>query len=353
MNLVKRSIEIILKGQSNTGAYIACPNFKSYQYSWFRDGAFIAYAMDRVGEAESANLFHSWVFTTLSKKQDVMRRVVEKRAQHQTLQMQDYLHTRYTMKGKTGGEEWPNHQLDGFGTWLWALVEHQKEIRQDLPQKWRPTMINLANYLISLWDQPCYDCWEEFPDSIHPYTLASIYAGLTACQTLTGVDYSKTLKAIKQLVYQQAAPQGYFVKSIGSDLVDSSLLGLSIPYDLVDHDDPRMLATKSRIEADLYHGAGVKRYAQDTYYGGGDWVLLAAWKGWYDVLNGEHQKAENVRAWIESAANLSGQLPEQVPLTLNEPSYYQYWVERWGEIATPLLWSHAMYLILMNALGEC
>jgi len=352
MDLVKRSIEIILKGQSKTGAYIACPNFKSYQYSWFRDGAFIAYAMDRVGETESADVFHSWVFTTLSKKHDVMRRVVEKSTQSQPLPIDDYLHTRYTMEGNTGGEEWPNHQLDGFGTWLWALAEHQKTIKQDLPQTWRPTMTCLADYLISLWNQPCFDCWEEFPNYIHPYTLASIYAGLSACQTLTGLDYSTTLKAIKQLVDQQAAPEGYFVKSIGSDLVDSSLLGLSIPYRLVDHDDPRMLGTKRRIEADLYHGAGVKRYTKDTYYGGGDWVLIAAWKGWYDVLNGERQKAERMRAWIESTANPSGQLPEQVPLTLNEPVYYQHWVERWGEIATPLLWSHAMYLILMNALGK-
>jgi len=25
------------------------------------------------------------------------------------------------------------------------------------------------------------------------------------------------------------------------------------------------------------------RYADDTYYGGGEWVLLATWLGWYYV----------------------------------------------------------------------
>jgi hypothetical protein len=44
-------------------------------------------------------------------------------------------------------------------------------------------------------------------------------------------------------------------------------------------------------------------------------------------------------------------LPEQVPQTLNNEAYYQPWVERWGKIAQPLLWSHAMYLLLVEVLG--
>jgi len=41
-------------------------------------------------------------------------------------------------------------------------------------------------------------------------------------------------------------------------------------------------------------------------------------------------------------------LPEQVAENLNAPSYYPTWVERWGEIASPLLWSHAKYIILCS-----
>jgi len=129
-------------------------------------------------------------------------------------------------------------------------------------------------------------------------------------------------------------------------------LGLAVPYGMVAYDDSRMLATINKIEADLYHGAGYKRYARDTYFGGGDWVLLAAWKGWYDILSGERQKADKIRAWIESVADTSGRLPEQVPIQLNESFYYQQWVDQWGEIAKPLLWSHAMYLIMVSALGK-
>ncbi len=139
---------------------------------------------------------------------------------------------------------------------------------------------------------------------------------------------------------------------IGTEMVDASLLGLALPYGLVALDDPRMKATVARIESDLYHAGGVQRYAKDTYFGGGEWVLLAAWLGWYDALTGRRQQAQEIRAWIESVADANGELPEQVPQVLNDPASYQPWVDRWGRIAQPLLWSHAMYLLLVDALGE-
>ncbi|MEP6895352.1 MAG: hypothetical protein ABI986_07075 [Chloroflexota bacterium] len=39
-------------------------------------------------------------------------------------------------------------------------------------------------------------------------------------------------------------------------------------------------------------------------------------------------------------------MPEQVAENLNVPDYYPTWVERWGDVASPLLWSHAKYIIL-------
>jgi len=36
--LFKKSIEILEKYQSPSGAFIASPNFKVYKYCWFRDG---------------------------------------------------------------------------------------------------------------------------------------------------------------------------------------------------------------------------------------------------------------------------------------------------------------------------
>jgi isomaltose glucohydrolase len=59
--LVARSIEIIRDGQAASGAYAASPTFSQYRdFCWFRDGAFIAEAMSRVGEIESAERFFDW-----------------------------------------------------------------------------------------------------------------------------------------------------------------------------------------------------------------------------------------------------------------------------------------------------
>ncbi len=138
----------------------------------------------------------------------------------------------------------------------------------------------------------------------------------------------------------------YLVKFPGSYTVDASLIGLAVPYQMFSVDDPVFSATIRRIEAALLREGGVHRYPTDTYYGGGAWILLTGWLGWYYVRSGQIEKAKAALAWIEQQADAEGNLPEQVPSGLNDPNYFQPWVERWGPPATPLLWSHANYLIL-------
>ena len=58
---------------------------------------------------------------------------------------------------------------------------------------------------------------------------------------------------------------------------------------------------------------------------------------------------EFINSAIETA---DGHLPEQVSDRPLSPAHVQPWVARWGPIARPLLWSHAMYLILNDALGK-
>jgi hypothetical protein len=99
-----------------------------------------------------------------------------------------------------------------------------------------------------------------------------------------------------------------------------------------------------RIEREL----GYHRHADDEYYGGGEWPILAAFTGWARHTLGLDASAQ--LAWIEAAANDDGTLPEQTAEQLR-PERYRPWVERWGEPAVPLLWSHAMYLTLLDVLA--
>ncbi|MCK9906095.1 hypothetical protein MXD81_09950, partial [Microbacteriaceae bacterium K1510] len=114
--------------------------------------------------------------------------------------------------------------------------------------------------------------------------------------------------------------------------------------------DNRMIQTVHTIERDLCIGYGVHRYRGDTYYGGGIWLLLSAWLGWYYARTGERERAVDVLRWLESKWTENG-LPEQLQEHLFSPEAYSKWIDRAGQPATPLLWSHAMYLILACELG--
>jgi isomaltose glucohydrolase len=99
-----------------------------------------------------------------------------------------------------------------------------------------------------------------------------------------------------------------------------------------------------RIEREL----GYHRHADDVYYGGGEWPVLAGFVGWARRSLG--RDAAGQLAWIEAAANPDLTLPEQTGERLH-PATYAEWVSRWGPPASPLLWSHAMYLTLRDVQG--
>jgi GH15 family glucan-1,4-alpha-glucosidase len=351
-DLFQRSIEIILENQSITGAYPACPSFPTYRYSWYRDGSFIAYAMDLVGEVRSATRFHDWAAANILKRADVVERAIEKVNQGEELCSKNILHTRYTVEGEPASEEWPNFQMDGFGTWLWALGEHGRLNQMAISDDWLQASDLVADYLTALWDQPCYDCWEEFPDQIHPHTLAAIYGGLAAHERISESNHSHLLSDLRRFILEQSVSKNHFVKFNGHEGVDASLLGLAVPYAVVSPEDPLMVSTVAKIEYSLRSGGGVHRYETDSYYGGGEWILLTAWLGWYYAAAGERDKMKTTLDWVEAQALANGFLPEQIPASLNRPGYYDIWRERWGEIAKPLLWSHAKYLILSSVAME-
>ncbi len=353
-DLRQYSIEVILKNQAPSGAYIACPNMADYAYCWFRDGTFIAYAMGIVGEHNSARRFYAWGATVINARAGVVERALTKAARGEPLTATDYLHTRYTLDGQEGTDtNWPNFQLDGLGTWLWGLHKHLGSTgNTTLPDGWAQAADLVARYLAGLWRVPNYDCWEEFGEQVHPHTLACIYAGLQASSRYVNQPkYAQVADEVRTFVLEHGVVDGHFVKYLGTDAVDASLLGLATPYALASVNDRRMQATVARIEAELHRkGGGLYRYAWDSYYGGGEWLLLAAWLGWYYCQAGQRAPAQELLGWVESQADADGNLPEQVATHLMAPDHYAGWVARRGPIAVPLLWSHAMYLILHEAL---
>ncbi len=348
VNLVDRSQEILRGGQELSGAFLACPNFPVYRYCWFRDGTFIANALDLYGDHASARRFYDWgAGIVLANAADIGAACAVSVGEVPTR----YLHTRYAPDGSQSDEDWPNFQLDGFGTFLWGLSEHLQMTDEPVPAAWKTAVDLLAGYLIHLWRSPNFDCWEEFPERIHIATLAALYGGLHAAARhfdLHAAD--ETAEAIRAFVLEQAH-HGFLPKFVGSDAVDASLLWAAIPYGMFDPHEPIMMRTIEKIAADLQGSeGGVHRYAADEYYGGGAWILLTAALGECLVALGEIERVQEMLGWIERQASPDGELPEQVPIDLIRPPDYALWVDRWGEIAQPLLWSHAAYLRLSQAL---
>jgi isomaltose glucohydrolase len=346
--LIDSSIRIILAGQTPTGAYVASPNFPSYRFAWLRDGSYCALAMDAVGHRDSAERFHDWVNSVIQSQESRIQEIVASRAAGAALTAVEMLPTRYTLAGtleQDDDEPWPNFQLDGYGTWLFALESHY---RGDLPVKFLGTVDLVAQYILATWSLPCYDYWEEYGERVHTSTLASLAAGLGAAGRLLGRDeLAEAAATVMATIRDNCVVDGRFAKGPEDDRVDASLLSLATPFALVDPGDPVMAQTVRAIRAELSSPTGgIRRYLGDTFYGGNPWIMLTAWLGWHERRVGQDAVAAAAQAWVEARAGEGDTLAEQI---LDEPQaadLVTFWIGKWGPVADPLLWSHAKYILM-------
>jgi isomaltose glucohydrolase len=348
--LARRSVEVILQGQDPSGAYVAAPTFPVYRYGWLRDGSFCAEAMDAVGEHSSAAAFHAWAAGAIAAQVERAELAIELVGRGTAPPPEEMLPTRFTLAGEleraaAGHEAWPNFQLDGYGTWLWALERH---LDGTGPTSALEEGVDVAaRYLAATWQLPCWGCWEEYDDGEHAFTIAAASAGLAAAGRMLGRDdlVAQGERAHRRLL-DRFAVDGRFRRCAGDARVDGNLLWLG-PLGVVELDDPRLEATVESVRKELVGGSGgVRRYLGDTYYGGGEWVILTCSLAGYDALAGRQEAFESARAWVQAAARGDGMLPEQLVDHAQAPDRVAEWVDRWGRVATPLLWSHAMYLLI-------
>lgn len=351
-DLVASSIRVIAEGQAPSGAYIASPAFSQYGFGWLRDGAYIALAMDAAGRPDSARAFHAWAARTIAGQRERALDIIGRVERGEQVPGAEMLPTRYTLDGSVepDEEDWPNFQLDGYGTWLFALHSHLGGADAgDL----RDAVELAARYLRATWRLPCYDYWEESGDRRHTSTLASIAAGLRAAGRMLGdPSLERTADEVLADLRATCVRDGAFVKGPEDDRVDASLVSLATPFGLVPADDPAMVATIARIRTELASpSGGIRRYLGDTYFGGNPWHLLTAWLGWHDRLTGDEAGRARARDWVLAHVSPGAQLAEQLTEEPQAADFVQPWIDRWGPVADPLLWSHAMFLLLESDAG--
>ena len=349
--LVKGSVTSILRNQEPNGAIVASPDFPQYHFCWLRDGSFSALALDLAGEYEAASRYHSWVNAAVGAIGGAIDDVVARRARGEGLDPFRMPPARFTLEGRVVVDGWPNFQVDGYGTWLWALGEHLDLGGTDSLDAMRESAGCVARYLSSFALSPCYDVWEESGTALHTSTLASVYGGLvTAARILEEPAYLDAAYQVKEVLTSSASRLGHFGKSSESDDVDASALWLGAPFQAVPSNDDHLVTTVSLIEERLLFEGGVRRYVKDTYFGSGAWPVLTASLGWHYAESGDAVKARRCLDWVADHFDEHGRLGEQFGGEARDPHHYAEWVERWGPPAADLTWSHAMYVVLFRAL---
>lgn len=347
--LEEKSLRIIRDNQSLTGGYLASPNFAVYNYSWFRDGAFISHAMSISGDMESALAFHHWAAENINKRRMKVFDLIERGIKGQSIDPEEHLHCRYSTDGDESHEEWTNFQLDGFGTWLWALNEFRKK-GSTLDPKFLSAAEILIPYLNTFWRSHSFDWWEESFGQVHISTLGCIASGLEAVSQWQDLNNElRTLARtcaveIEKFVLEHGVTNGHLTKWIGSSEVDGSLAALVAPLNWV-KDSQIAQNTLDEISRQLGE-FGTHRHLNDVYFGGGPWPLLSAFLALAKSSLGDNQSAQKVLKWIASTANEQYELPEQLATDLLHPETREEWIAKWGASALPLLWTHAMFLIL-------
>lgn len=337
-----------------------------YNYCWIRDGSYICNALTKVNLSDLCKDFYRWAAKIQSPNGSWLQR--------------------YYHNGNLA-PSW-GFQVDEGATLIWSLWEFYLKFKDInfLKELW-PTIEKGCDFLLSYIDsnylaKPSYDLWEERVGQ-HTYSTAAIAAALKATYNISevlSINYKRNYlimvyNKIKNSIYNNLwnSEKGYYLRSVNveiskekyiqyknegrkvyevkvckgynryitalDDTVDSSLLGLSYPFNLFSPNDDHMKLTADAIEKKLWTSkvGGIKRYENDEYIGGNPWIITTLWLAIFRLKQGQTDKAKELLNWVLAHKTTLDLLPEQIDKNTGEPA----WV-------VPLIWSHGMYLLCIS-----
>jgi alpha,alpha-trehalase len=342
--VVRASLFLLQRSTGLNGSIIASPDTRSlglsgdsYNYCWWRDGAYVSMAMDDLGLQAHARRFLRF-------------------AQHCQSPDGSFLH-RHFPDGEIGST-WhppPFLQVDQTASVIAAAAHHLRaDADPDGGLELWPMVKRAANFLTDFRDEETglsaasFDLWEE-RFGLHAYSSAATAHALEEAAAIAeslGKEHPQWRQSAREIrhavVDRMWDPAlGRFVRSLGprDERIDASLL-LALDLDLLPASDPRFGQTIETITHRLQHGdgGGVARYEGDTYYGPENpWLVCTLWLALAYLKQGEPGKAQPLIGWVADRATSTGLLAEQVDPTTGEP-----------RSATPLTWSHAAFLAAVH-----
>lgn len=336
-----------------------------YAYMWPRDASFIAMILDRAGYQEATRPFFTF-------------------CQH-VLHPDGYLHHRFrsdqalgsTWHSTTSQKEWLKDRIlqlpiqeDESASVLFALWKHYQHTKdiEYIEMAYKPFIEKIANFLVAFRHQDThlplhsYDLWEE-KIGVTTYTVASVYGALQAAARFSELlgkrnhmrvyrDAAQEVKeALKKYLFNERLQSfirvGYLEDGQvrQEEIVDaSSLFGLWY-FEVLEENDPLFQATEKAVDSLLVNQTpvgGVIRYQHDTYFKSTEfsnsWFITTLWQAQRllrkQVVTPEMlARVREYLAWVAKYQTSSGVLAEQLHPFTGAPLS-----------ATPLVWSHAVYV---------
>ncbi len=347
--LIETSRRVILDCSLENGAIVAANSTKNYFpketknyfYVWPRDAAFTCIAADLLG-LDIQEKFFDWLIERAEKWKET-----------------GLFYEKYYPNGLQALERF---QPDQTGTILFAIYHHLKNTNKKITKNYKDLMIKSADGICNAWKKDHFDImtndlWEErytFPDlkDNFTYSLAACIKGLECVnEFFPNEKYITTINEMKNLIMRNAKKKGYFFRSFGKlndEKIDSSLLGLIWPFEIVKPSDPLAINTVSKIIEKLTKDYGVYRYENDEYdgwmyrrihrnKGAGFWPLLNFWLA--IVLNKIGKREEALKYYYKVINSIEEFIPEQIFGNNIQKS------------VSPLCWSHSMFIIATRELG--
>ncbi|MCR5186750.1 MAG: hypothetical protein K6D97_06520 [Clostridia bacterium] len=320
-----------------------------YSFCWPRDAVFITKALDLVGMKDCSDDFYL-KFCKMTQDKTGM----------------------WEQRFYTDGRLAPcwGYQIDETASVIYGVYDHflftnDIDFLDNSAEMCEKATEFLLKYTDDIFSgqfkmQPSYDLWEMY-EGYSLYSLSCVYGALVAMQKIydillsngkinENVDVKKNVLNETAIRLKEYCIIKFYddnkktlVRNNNDRKVDISLLGATIPFNMIDIEDKLIKNTVEKINLTLrtYTG-GYVRYEGDSYMGGySPWPIATLWMAWYYLELGDVEMAEEIFSFVTNSASSHGLIGEQVNNDAMKPS----WV-------IGLTWSHAMYIIVLSKLLE-
>ncbi len=366
ISLFRKSQFIIKIHMNNKGAIMASSDSDilkkskdGYYYVWPRDASIAAYALTKTFHFSAARRFFEFALSTIAEG--------------------GYFHHKYLPDGNIasswipriiGGRPILPIQEDETALVIWSLWQYYLksfDVEYFFPLYER-LIKRAADFMSSFVNddglpKESYDLWEE-RFGIHTYTVATVHAALVAASNFARVfkedDVAeKYLSAANRMAsaYDSifySPEKGYYARAIINGkpdfTVDSQNMALFL-FGMKDPSDPRVKSNMNVLMNRLWvkNVGGLARYENDMYQRikddkevpGNPWIITTLWASRYYIYTGDCNNALNLIKWVLNHSQRSGVLSEQINPYDGGPVS-----------VSPLVWSHAEYIISVDELYE-